>query len=125
MKREVEGEIKHDAESGQPEKSNHIFQALQVRALLCCHELRTNHRTNHSTRQYLRKLCSHPCLVLDEHHPEYTQLTHEMQQANSHLHDIQHAPKLLALKYVPMWPSARRVLTFVRAGNCCTSAALA
>ncbi len=80
MKREVEGEIKHDAESGQAEKSNHIFQALQ----------------------YLRKLCSHPCLVLDENHPEYPQLTHELQQSGSHLHDIQHAPKLLALKYVPL-----------------------
>lgn len=76
MKREVEGEIQADAASGKAEKSNHIFQALQ----------------------YLRKLCSHPCLVLDENHPEYAPLTEEMHRAGSHLHDIQHAPKLLALK---------------------------
>lgn len=99
MKREVEGEIKSDAESGQAEKSNHIFQALQ----------------------YLRKLCSHPCLVLDENHPEYTQLTHELQQSSSHLHDIQHAPKLLALKYVV---SLTNYCTDLSLGNCCTSAAL-
>lgn len=56
--------------------TGHVFQALQ----------------------YLRKLCNHPSLVLTPQHPEYKRITEELASQNSNLRDIQHAPKLSALK---------------------------
>lgn len=50
--------------------------------------------------QYLRKLCNHPSLVLTPQHPEYKRITEELASQNSNLRDIQHAPKLSALKQV-------------------------
>lgn len=50
--------------------------------------------------QYLRKLCNHPSLVLTSQHPEYKRITEELASQNSNLRDIQHAPKLSALKQV-------------------------
>uniref|UniRef100_A0A3Q1FYB1 BTAF1 RNA polymerase II, B-TFIID transcription factor-associated n=1 Tax=Acanthochromis polyacanthus TaxID=80966 RepID=A0A3Q1FYB1_9TELE len=56
--------------------TGHVFQALQ----------------------YLRKLCNHPSLVLTAQHPEYKRITEQLAGQNSSLRDIQHAPKLSALK---------------------------
>ncbi|XP_062927802.1 TATA-binding protein-associated factor 172 isoform X2 [Mobula hypostoma] len=56
--------------------TGHVFQALQ----------------------YLRKLCNHPALVLTSQHPEFQHIKEQLAAQNSSLHDIQHAPKLSALK---------------------------
>ncbi|KAF7656101.1 hypothetical protein LDENG_00046220 [Lucifuga dentata] len=56
--------------------TGHVFQALQ----------------------YLRKLCNHPSLVLTAQHPEYKRITEQLAAQSSSLRDIQHAPKLSALK---------------------------
>ncbi|XP_027030782.2 TATA-binding protein-associated factor 172 [Tachysurus fulvidraco] len=56
--------------------TGHVFQALQ----------------------YLRKLCNHPALVLTPQHPEHKRITEQLTSQNSSLRDIQHAPKLSALK---------------------------
>uniref|UniRef100_A0A8C4F387 BTAF1 RNA polymerase II, B-TFIID transcription factor-associated n=1 Tax=Dicentrarchus labrax TaxID=13489 RepID=A0A8C4F387_DICLA len=56
--------------------TGHVFQALQ----------------------YLRKLCNHPSLVLTPQHPEYKRITEQLTSQNTTLRDIQHAPKLSALK---------------------------
>ncbi|XP_059214862.1 TATA-binding protein-associated factor 172 isoform X2 [Centropristis striata] len=56
--------------------TGHVFQALQ----------------------YLRKLCNHPSLVLTSQHPEYKRITEQLASQNSSLRDLQHAPKLSALK---------------------------
>ncbi|XP_073411973.1 TATA-binding protein-associated factor 172 [Dendrobates tinctorius] len=56
--------------------TGHVFQALQ----------------------YLRKLCNHPALVLTPQHPEHKKVTDQLATQNSTLRDIQHAPKLSALK---------------------------
>uniref|UniRef100_A0A665UB46 BTAF1 RNA polymerase II, B-TFIID transcription factor-associated n=1 Tax=Echeneis naucrates TaxID=173247 RepID=A0A665UB46_ECHNA len=46
----------------------------------------------------LSPLCNHPSLVLTPHHPEYKRITEQLAGQNSSLRDIQHAPKLSALK---------------------------
>ncbi|XP_062852263.1 TATA-binding protein-associated factor 172 [Trichomycterus rosablanca] len=56
--------------------TGHVFQALQ----------------------YLRKLCNHPALVLTPQHPEHKRISEQLATQNSSLRDIQHAPKLSALK---------------------------
>ncbi|XP_038069588.1 TATA-binding protein-associated factor 172-like isoform X2 [Patiria miniata] len=56
--------------------TSHIFQALQ----------------------YLRKVCNHPLLVLNKKHPQYDNVTAQLSDQNTSLHDIAHAPKLTALK---------------------------
>ncbi|GAB1607432.1 TATA-binding protein-associated factor 172-like [Argonauta hians] len=56
--------------------SIHIFQALQ----------------------YLRKVCNHPALVLTPQHPKYSEMTEQLSGQQSTLQDIQHAPKLTALR---------------------------
>lgn len=48
--------------------------------------------------QYLRKLCTHPALVLNPTHPDYATVTHELQSSNSNIHDIKYSPKLVALR---------------------------
>ncbi|XP_036356640.1 TATA-binding protein-associated factor 172 [Octopus sinensis] len=66
--------------STQSQKPNqgttHIFQALQ----------------------YLRKVCNHPALVLSSQHPKYNEIIEQLSAQQSSLQDIQHAPKLTALK---------------------------
>ncbi|KAK3090954.1 hypothetical protein FSP39_016028 [Pinctada imbricata] len=59
-----------------------------------------NHTTTHvfQALQYLRKLCNHPALVLTPNHPKYTETIAQLKKQNSNLRDIQHAPKLNALK---------------------------
>lgn len=54
--------------------------------------------------QYLRKLCNHPGLVLLPQHPEYKRITDQLAAQHSSLRDIQHSPKLSALKQVPLFP---------------------
>ncbi|KAK6487599.1 TATA-binding protein-associated factor 172-like [Huso huso] len=56
--------------------AGHVFQALQ----------------------YLRKLCNHPALVLMPQHPEHKRITEQLAAQRTTLRDIQHAPKLSALK---------------------------
>ena len=52
--------------------------------------------------QYLRKLCSHPLLVLDAKVPEHVAAVEEQlgpwHAAQAALRDLSHAPKLQALK---------------------------
>jgi len=57
-----------------PEKTTHIFQALQ----------------------YLRKLCSHPALVFNSQHPEYEAIKQEY--GIEAFHSLEFAPKLQSLK---------------------------
>lgn len=58
------------------ENSGHIFQSLQ----------------------YLKKLCSHPKLVLNEKHPKYHEVLQELRDKKKALDDITLAPKLVSLK---------------------------
>lgn len=64
--------------SGEMKKENksHVFQALQ----------------------YMRKLCNHPALVMNKNHPKYTATMRDLATQGQNLRDVQHAPKLLALK---------------------------
>jgi len=65
---------KNEAEGGQ----QHVFQSLQ----------------------YLRKLCNHPALILKDNKEVIdSAFAHISIPSTSSLHDIHHAPKLLALKY--------------------------
>lgn len=56
--------------------NTHIFQALR----------------------YLQNVCNHPKLVLNQSHPQYTQILSQLQQQDSKLDDIHHSAKLPALK---------------------------
>ncbi|XP_072029618.1 TATA-binding protein-associated factor 172-like [Amphiura filiformis] len=69
----------HDAEKDAKKATpatTHIFQALQ----------------------YLRKVCNHPLLVVNTKHPQYEHITKQLKEQRSSLHDLQHSPKLTALK---------------------------
>ncbi|CAB1343439.1 unnamed protein product [Coregonus sp. 'balchen'] len=66
----------HEEEKPKLKATGHVFQALQ----------------------YLRKLCNHPSLVLLPQHPEYKRITDQLAAQHSSLRDIQHSPKLSALK---------------------------
>lgn len=66
---ETAGEMKKESKS-------HVFQALQ----------------------YMRKLCNHPALVMNEKHPKYEATVKTLAQRNESLRDVHHAPKLLALR---------------------------
>ena len=54
--------------------------------------------------QYLRKLCNHPALVLKDAN-SINQALEKVGETGNKLNDIQHAPKLLALKYVRKKPA--------------------
>ena len=58
-------------------KGKHIFQALQ----------------------YLRKLVNHPVLVMNPENPDYEEVKGRLKSEGSNITELQHAPKLLALKY--------------------------
>jgi len=47
---------------------------------------------------YLRKLCNHPLLVVTPEHPEYDNVMSQLAAKKSNLHDLQHAPKVTALR---------------------------
>ncbi|XP_074089486.1 TATA-binding protein-associated factor 172 isoform X5 [Macrotis lagotis] len=68
--------LAEETEKPKLKATGHVFQALQ----------------------YLRKLCNHPALVLTAQHPEFKNTTEQLAAQNSSLRDIQHAPKLSALK---------------------------
>ncbi|XP_067858540.1 TATA-binding protein-associated factor 172 isoform X3 [Heptranchias perlo] len=70
------GTLSEENEKPKLKATGHVFQALQ----------------------YLRKLCNHPALVLTSQHPEFQHIIDQLAAQNSSLHDIQHAPKLSALK---------------------------
>ncbi|KAF9286646.1 TATA-binding protein-associated factor mot1 [Linnemannia elongata] len=76
LKHEMEEELTEEKKSDPPQKATHIFQALQ----------------------YLRKLCNHPLLVVNEKHPEYKRVMKQLKTQNQSIHDIGFAPKLQALK---------------------------
>ncbi|KAL9644607.1 hypothetical protein ABK040_015346 [Willaertia magna] len=48
--------------------------------------------------KYLRKLCNHPCLVLNPEHPMYTTISQEIKKQGYEVNDVHLSPKLLALK---------------------------
>ncbi|KAI7862134.1 hypothetical protein BDF14DRAFT_1746376 [Spinellus fusiger] len=78
-KNEVEQDLGTEAgktNGGGGKTATHIFQALQ----------------------YLRKLCNHPLLVVNDKHPSYDRVQAQLARTNTSLHDIQNAPKLLALR---------------------------
>ncbi|KAG0053998.1 TATA-binding protein-associated factor mot1 [Gryganskiella cystojenkinii] len=86
IKHEMEEELATDSVQAQgsstavatadsPQKATHIFQALQ----------------------YLRKLCNHPLLVVNEKHPEYGRVMSQLKAQKKSIHDISFAPKLQAL----------------------------
>ena len=59
------------------------------------------HQPVFQSLQYLRKLCNHPALVLkDDKQAIKEAFTNAGLNGQSALSDIQHAPKLLALRYV-------------------------
>lgn len=66
--------VKSDEKDGKGQQ--HVFQALQ----------------------YLRKLCNHPSLVFKEDQPQHQAVISKLQSAGGSLHDVNNAPKLLALK---------------------------
>lgn len=66
---ETSGEMKKEGKT-------HVFQALQ----------------------YMRKLCNHPALVLNAKHPKYDATLKELTSRGQSIRDVQHAPKLLALR---------------------------
>ncbi|XP_063047545.1 TATA-binding protein-associated factor 172 isoform X2 [Engraulis encrasicolus] len=70
------GSLHEDEDKPKLKATGHVFQALQ----------------------YLRKLCNHPALVLTPQHPEHRRISDQLSAQNSSLRDIQHAPKLSALK---------------------------
>lgn len=77
IKHEVEEELTEETKVEAPKSAaTHIFQALQ----------------------YLRKLCNHPLLVVNEKHPEYKRVMKQLKASNQSIHDIAFAPKLMALK---------------------------
>ena len=76
--------------------------------------------------QYLRKLCSHPLLVLDPATPAHVEAVEKAthlpatsatawKAAQPHLHHLQHAPKLLALKQLLQVPPCSNCM---RSPNC-------
>jgi TATA-binding protein-associated factor len=65
-----------EAKDGGKMGAKHVFQALQ----------------------YLRKLCTHPALVLDPSHPDYEEIRRHLEASGSDLHSLAHAPKLQALR---------------------------
>ena len=78
---EAESAVRSDKEEKVPQQ--HVFQSLQ----------------------YLRKLCNHPALVLKEDKQAIQEAFRKAgYHADSNLSDIQHAPKLLALRYVIFSP---------------------
>ncbi|KAF9923701.1 TATA-binding protein-associated factor mot1 [Linnemannia zychae] len=76
LKHEMEEELSEETKKDSPQKATHIFQALQ----------------------YLRKLCNHPLLVVNEKHPEYMRVMKQLKAHNQSINDISFAPKLQALK---------------------------
>ncbi|KAM9325875.1 LOW QUALITY PROTEIN: TATA-binding protein-associated factor 172 [Gastrophryne carolinensis] len=68
--------LAEESEKPKLKATGHVFQALQ----------------------YLRKLCNHPALVLTAQHPEFKKIAEQLSTQSSSLRDIQHAPKLSALK---------------------------
>ena len=62
--------------SDEPDTKQHVFQSLQ----------------------YLRKLCNHPALVLKNDQQAISAALEKVGSKSEGLSDIQHAPKLLALR---------------------------
>ena len=76
-----ERQAEEAVKSENKEKQQHVFQSLQ----------------------YLRKLCNHPALVLKEDGAAIREaLVKAGQTKTDQLNDIHHAPKLLALRWVPL-----------------------
>eukprot|EP01047_Picozoa_sp_COSAG01_P021874 COSAG01_NODE_1282_length_10921_cov_8.334319_4_plen_317_part_00 len=77
-------------------------QAEQDQATIEC--IRTVSKGGKPSRQsmaslhYMRKISNHPALALGPGHPLYTGITNDLRNSGSSLHDLRHAPKLLALR---------------------------
>jgi len=76
-KSSAKDEVVNETSATGKTSGKHVFQALQ----------------------YLRKLCSHPKLVLNQNHPEFASISRELKSTGTDITDIQHAPKLPLLKY--------------------------
>lgn len=72
-------EVQSDTGAGPGGPPQHVFQSLQ----------------------YLRKLCNHPALVLQSEEARTKQLLAKM-GSKTDIHDLVHAPKLEALKWVSL-----------------------
>jgi len=75
LKKRIE-EVIDDERKDTSERASHIFQAIQ----------------------YLQKLCNHPTLVLTSAHPDYQSIMTDLDRNGSSIRDIEHAPKIKALK---------------------------
>ena len=71
----VESELQVSQGDAKPAKKPHVFQALQ----------------------YLRKLCNHPALVLNESHPLTETIKKKLHAERKSIEDIENAPKLEGL----------------------------
>lgn len=72
-----EGGITQQGE-GKSTKNTHVFQALS----------------------YLRRLCSHPKLVLTPKHPHFKRITDELNSKGRSVHDIESSAKLVGLRNI-------------------------
>ncbi len=68
---------------------------MSIFNIFCNH---VEHFINIQALQYLRKLCNHPALVLNNKHPQYNRVVADLQNKQSSIRDMAHAPKLAALK---------------------------
>ncbi|KAI9276261.1 hypothetical protein BY458DRAFT_554739 [Sporodiniella umbellata] len=75
-KSSVEEDLGSEVIKAPAKGATHIFQALQ----------------------YLRRLCNHPLLVVNEKYANYAKVQSFLQKTSTSLHNIQNAPKLQALK---------------------------
>ncbi|OWA51690.1 TATA-binding protein-associated factor 172 [Hypsibius exemplaris] len=48
--------------------------------------------------QYLRKVCNHPSLVLNKQHPQYMEITRDLERSGTSISDMHHAAKFVALQ---------------------------
>ena len=68
--------VKSESSAAGAGAAMHVFQALQ----------------------YLRKLCTHPSLIMEPSHPDYHEVMAELAASKTTINDICYAPKLVALK---------------------------
>ncbi|KAI0226362.1 hypothetical protein LSAT2_023051 [Lamellibrachia satsuma] len=90
VKKSMEDHLSEGEKSAKAQKTERPTKAKKESGTVCTHVFQA--------LQYLRKVCDHPALVITKQHPQYPQLMDDLRQQGSNLHDLQHAPKLIALK---------------------------
>ncbi|PVU94272.1 hypothetical protein BB561_002692 [Smittium simulii] len=73
-----DSETPSDLKNDKPKPDLHVFQALQ----------------------YLRRLCNHPALVLNQSHPLYNSITKKLASEGKDIYDLSVAPKLQTLSEI-------------------------